>query len=92
MFDDLAGMAGGAVSLLSSLRTQLRHEIRARIDEIISRMDLVPRQDFEALEAMVLKMKAELDAQKLSKPAKMQTTPKKSAKSAQKKKTKRVKQ
>ena len=40
-FDDLAGVAGGALSALAGLREELEAMARARIDETIRRLDLV---------------------------------------------------
>ena len=57
IFDDLARMAGGAVNIVSGLQQQVREEIRSRVDEMLTRMDLVPREDFERLEAMVAQLR-----------------------------------
>jgi len=57
IIDDLARMAGGAVNIFSGLQQQVREEIRSRVDEMLTRMDLVPREDFERLEAMVAQLR-----------------------------------
>ena len=57
IIDDLARMAGGAVNIFSGLQQQAREEIRSRVDEMLTRMDLVPREDFERLEAMVVQLR-----------------------------------
>jgi BMFP domain-containing protein YqiC len=59
VFDDIARMAGGAVSIMSGMTKQVRDEIRVRIDELATRIDLVPREDFERLEAMLVKAREE---------------------------------
>lgn len=64
-FDDLARMAGGAVSVMTGFTQQLREEIRVRVDEVAARLDLVPREDFERLEAML--KEARLEQTRLSK-------------------------
>ena len=51
--DDLAQMAGGAVSIASSLREQIRQDVKARVEEMADRLDLVPRSDVEKLESML---------------------------------------
>ncbi len=51
--DDIASLAGGAVNILASLRHQMRNEIKSRIDETIDRLDLVSREDYDALQARV---------------------------------------
>lgn len=81
VFDDIARMAGGAVSIMSGLTRQAKDEIRARVDEWASRMDLVPREDFERLEIMLAETRKRVETleQKLSgknKPTKKKTTKK----------------
>jgi BMFP domain-containing protein YqiC len=48
-FDDLAGVAGGALSALAGLREEVAALVRARVDEAVRRMDLVKRDEFEAM-------------------------------------------
>ena len=48
-FDDLAGVAGGAISALAGLREEIEALARARIDETIRRLDLVKRDEFDAM-------------------------------------------
>ena len=64
-FDDLAKMVGGAVSALGSLKEQMTGEVRERVDEIVTRMDLVAREDFERVEDML--KKARLEQEQLKK-------------------------
>jgi BMFP domain-containing protein YqiC len=59
ILDDLSQLAGGALSLASNLGRQIKQEIRTRVDEVILRMDFVPRSEFERLEAMVQKLRDE---------------------------------
>jgi BMFP domain-containing protein YqiC len=47
-FDDLAGVAGGAMSALAGLRDEAESLVRARVDETIRRLDLVKREELEA--------------------------------------------
>ena len=47
-FDDLAGVAGGAISALAGLREEMEALARARIDETIRRLELVRREEFDA--------------------------------------------
>ena len=51
-FDDLAGVAGGAFSALAGMREEVESTIRARVDEAIRRLDLVKREDLEAVQEM----------------------------------------
>ena len=57
-FDDLAGVAGGAFSALTGLRDEAEATIRARIDEAIRKLDLVRREDMEAVELMAANARA----------------------------------
>jgi BMFP domain-containing protein YqiC len=51
-FDDIAGVAGGAMSALAGLRDEAESMIRARVDEAIRKLDLVRREDMEAVQEM----------------------------------------
>lgn len=51
-FDDLAGVAGGAISALAGLREEMEAIFRARMDEMIRRMELVRREEIEAVREM----------------------------------------
>src|SRR4051794_1499754 len=48
-FDDLAGVAGGALSALAGVREEAEAMVRASIDEAIRRLDLVKREELEAM-------------------------------------------
>lgn len=62
IFDDIAKMAGGAVNVFSGLRQQIENEIKARMDDMADRLDLVPREDFDRLSALVDKLSARVAA------------------------------
>ena len=55
LFDDLAGMAGGAISALAGLREEAEAIVRARIDETLRRLDLVRREEFDAVQELAAK-------------------------------------
>ena len=57
-FDDLAGVAGGAISALAGLREEAEAMARARIDEAIRRLELVRREEFEAMAEMAANARA----------------------------------
>lgn len=48
--EDLAGVAGGALSALSGLREEIESLVRARVEEVLRRLDLVRREDLEAVQ------------------------------------------
>jgi BMFP domain-containing protein YqiC len=52
MFDDLAGVAGGALSALAGLRDEGEALLRARIDEIVRALDLVRRPELDAVQEL----------------------------------------
>jgi BMFP domain-containing protein YqiC len=51
-FDDLAGVAGGAISALAGLREEAEAMMRARLDDLIQRLDLVRREELEAIQEL----------------------------------------
>jgi BMFP domain-containing protein YqiC len=61
-FDDLAGVAGGAMSALAGLREELEAMARARIDEAIRRLDLVRREELDAMAELAANARAGQEA------------------------------
>ncbi len=61
LLDDIARVAGGAVNVMSGLRQQVREEIHSRVEEIATRMDFVPREDFDQAQAMITKLRQQQD-------------------------------
>jgi BMFP domain-containing protein YqiC len=61
-FDDLAGVAGGALSALAGLREEIEALARARIDEAIRRLELVRREDFDAMAELAANARAGQEA------------------------------
>ncbi|MBX2834623.1 MAG: accessory factor UbiK family protein [Micavibrio sp.] len=47
IFDDMARVAGGAAGVFSGLSSNIRKEIKSCVDDVITRLDLVPREDFD---------------------------------------------
>jgi len=62
LFDDLAGMAGGAMSALVGLRDEMEALVRARVDEALRRLDVVRREEFEAVAEMAATARAGQEA------------------------------
>lgn len=48
LLEDLAGMAGGAFSLLAGVREEIESLVRARVEQTLRRLDLVRREEFDA--------------------------------------------
>jgi BMFP domain-containing protein YqiC len=61
-FDDLAGVAGGALSALAGLREEIASLVRARVDETVRRLDLVKREEFEAMAELAQRARAHAEA------------------------------
>ena len=57
-FDDLAGVASGAISALTGLRQEAEAIVRARIDETIRALDLVRRDEYDAMAEMAANARA----------------------------------
>ena len=62
IFDDLAGVAGGAISALAGLREEAEAMVRARVDETIRRLDLVRRDELDAVAEMAANARAGQEA------------------------------
>jgi BMFP domain-containing protein YqiC len=60
--DDLAGVAGGALSALAGVREEAEAVIRARVDEAIRKLDLVRRSDMEAVQELAANARAGQEA------------------------------
>ena len=52
ILDDLAGVAGGAFSALTGAREEIGAIVRARVDEPLSGLNLVRRDEFEVVREM----------------------------------------
>lgn len=62
IFDDLAGVAGGALSALAGMREEAEAMIRAKIDEAVRRLALVRREELEALAELAANARAGQEA------------------------------
>ncbi len=61
-FDDIAGVAGGAISALAGLREEAEAMMRARLDDLIQRLDLVKREELEAVQELAANARAGQEA------------------------------
>jgi BMFP domain-containing protein YqiC len=64
-FDDLAGVAGGALSAFAGLREELGAMVRARVDEAVRRLDLVKREEFEVVAELARRAREQAEALEL---------------------------
>ena len=58
-FDDFARMAGGAMGALGGIRQEFEARLREQLERWLASMDLVTREEFDAVHAMVAKARAE---------------------------------
>lgn len=58
IFDDIAGVAGGALSALAGIREEIEAVVRARIEEAIRRLDLVRRDELDAVAELAANARA----------------------------------
>jgi BMFP domain-containing protein YqiC len=61
-FDDLAGMAGGMLSAFQGMREEMESQMRARMDDAIRRLDLVRRDELDAVAEMAANARAGQEA------------------------------
>ena len=61
-FDDLAGVAGGALSALAGLREEAEALVRARIDEAIRKLELVRKEELDAMAELAANARAGQEA------------------------------
>ena len=58
-FDDLARVAAGAMGTLSGMRSEVESRVREQFERVLAGMDLVSRDEFEAVKAMAAKALSE---------------------------------
>ena len=62
LLDDLARVAGGAFGALAGVRGEVEARLRQQFERILSEMDMVSREEFEAVKAMAAKARMEQEA------------------------------
>jgi len=58
LLDDLARVATGALGALTGMREDLEGRLRDQFERILGRMNLVRREEFDAVQAMAAKARA----------------------------------
>jgi BMFP domain-containing protein YqiC len=58
-FDDFARLAAGAMGALSGVKGEVEARLREQLERLLAGMDLVDRDEFEAVKAMAAKARAE---------------------------------
>lgn len=62
VFDDAARLAGGAVGTLTGIRREVEALVRQQFERLLSSMDLVTREEFDAVREMAIKARTEQEA------------------------------
>ena len=62
LLDDLARVANGAIGTLGGVKTEIETLIRQRLETLLANMDLVTREEFEAVKAMAARARGEQEA------------------------------
>lgn len=67
--DDLAKVASGALGVAAGMRAEVEARLRDQFEQVLSRFDLVTREEFEAVKAMAVKAREEQEilAERLAK-------------------------
>lgn len=59
ILDDLARVASGAASAIAGLRGEIESVVRHQMERLLADLDMVPRDEFEAVKTMAAKARAE---------------------------------
>ena len=57
--DDLARVTAGALGTLSGVKSEVESRLREQLEKVLAGMDLVSRDEFEAVKAMAAKARSE---------------------------------
>ena len=58
-FDDLARVASGAMGTLTGIKGEVETRLREQLERVLAGMDLVSRDEFEAVKALAAAARAE---------------------------------
>ena len=87
LLDDLARVASGAIGVAAGMREEVEARLRDQFERVLGRMDLVTREEFEAVRAMAIKAREEqeiLSERVAALESALEMTPKGAAKGAAK--------
>ena len=59
LFDDMARVASGAAGAFGGIKSRMEGELRDHVERLMLRMKLVTREEFEVVEALAQKARAE---------------------------------
>ncbi|MDZ4375050.1 MAG: accessory factor UbiK family protein [Phenylobacterium sp.] len=69
IFDEISKLTTAAVGLAQAAGEEAKAAFRSQTDRMVAEMDLVRREDFDALKAELTALRAEVEALKAAKPA-----------------------
>ena len=70
ILDEIAKLSTAAMGLAQAAGEEAKAAFRSQTDRLVAEMDLVRREDFDALKAEIAALRAEIGALKAAKPAK----------------------
>lgn len=62
LMDEIAKLATDAAGVAQGVRREVETAVKSQLERVIADMDLVPREDFEAVKEMAAKARDENDA------------------------------
>ena len=62
LLDDLARVATGALGALTGVRDEIEARLKEQVERVLGRMNLVRREEFDAVQAMASKARAAQEA------------------------------
>ncbi len=62
ILDDFARVASGAMSAMTGFKGEVEAVVRQQLERALSKLDLVSREEFEAVRAMAVKARQEQEA------------------------------
>jgi len=62
LFDDLARVASGALGTLNGVKSEIETRIAEQVERMLGRMNLVRREEFDAVQAMAAKARMAQEA------------------------------
>jgi BMFP domain-containing protein YqiC len=68
--DEMAKLSTAAMGLAQAAGDEAKAAFRAQADKMVAELDLIRRDDFDALKAEVVALRAELEALRGAKPSK----------------------
>ena len=62
LFDDMAKVAGGAAGTLSGLKSEFESRVRQMVDDLVSKLELVTREELDTALALAAKAREEQES------------------------------